>query len=56
MICEETSQLLSQFIDDCLTAEVRADVDSHLDSCPVCRARLASYRSLTRSLRQLTRN
>lgn len=55
MTCEETTQLLSQFIDDVLSLPVRATVDEHLDRCPVCRAHAAELRSISRSLRQLTR-
>lgn len=55
MSCEETTELLSQFIDDVLPLPVRATVDEHLDRCPVCRAHAAELRSLSRSLRQLTR-
>src|SRR6266540_3924655 len=36
MACEETTQLLSQFIDDVLSTPARAAVDEHLDRCPVC--------------------
>jgi anti-sigma factor RsiW len=54
MTCEETTALLSQFIDDVLALSVRATVDEHLDLCPVCRAHAAELRSLSRSLRQLT--
>ncbi len=53
MNCEETTQLLSQFIDDVLSLPVRVTVDEHLDRCPVCRAHAAELRSLSRSLRQL---
>ncbi len=55
MTCEETTQLLSQFIDDVLSLPLRNTVDEHLDRCPVCRAHAAELRSLSRSLRQLTR-
>ncbi|HEY3039347.1 MAG TPA: zf-HC2 domain-containing protein [Pyrinomonadaceae bacterium] len=55
MTCEETTQLLSQFIDDVLSLPVRVTVDEHLDRCPVCRAHAADLRSLSRSLRQLAR-
>ena len=55
MTCEETTQLLSQFIDDVLTLPVRASVDEHLDCCPVCRAHAAEMRSISRGLRQLSR-
>src|SRR4029078_840920 len=55
MTCEETTQLLSQFIDDVLPPALRVTVDEHLDHCPVCRAHVAEYRSISRSLRQLSR-
>ncbi len=55
MNCEETTELLSQFIDDVLPASLRAGVDEHLDRCPVCRAHVVEYRSLSRSLRQIAR-
>ncbi len=55
MNCEETTQLLSQFIDDVLSLPVRASVDEHLDRCPVCRDEVAELRSISRSLRQLSR-
>jgi hypothetical protein len=55
MSCEETTELLSQFIDDVLPEPLRVTVDEHLDRCPVCRAHAAELRSLSRSLRQLSR-
>lgn len=55
MNCEDTTQLLSQFIDDVLSLPVRASVDEHLDRCPVCRDEAAELRSICRSLRQLSR-
>jgi hypothetical protein len=55
MTCEETNQLLSQFIDDVLSLPLRVTVDEHLDRCPVCRAHAAELRSVSRSLRQLAR-
>ena len=55
MNCEETTELLSQFIDDVLPPALRSGVDAHLDRCPVCRAHATEFRSLSRSLRQITR-
>jgi Putative zinc-finger len=56
MSCEETTRLLSQYIDDVLSLPARALVDEHLDTCPVCRAHTAELRTLSRSLSQLTPN
>ena len=55
MFCEETTKLLSQYIDDVLSTPARSAVDAHLDRCPVCRADAAELRSLRRSLRNLSR-
>ncbi len=55
MRCEETTKLLSQYIDDVLSLPVRAIVDAHLDRCPVCRTEVAELRSLSRSLGYLAR-
>ena len=54
MKCEETTRLLSPYIDDGLSLPVRVGVDAHLDVCPVCRAQVSELRSLSRSLAQLT--
>ena len=50
MNCEETTNLLSQYIDDVMSLPARVAVDEHLDVCPVCRAHVAELRSLSRSL------
>jgi hypothetical protein len=55
MNCKETTELLSQFIDDVLPPALRASVDAHLDRCPVCRAHGTELRLLSRSLRQIAR-
>ena len=55
MTCEETTQQLSQFIDDALPPSLRVSVAEHLDRCPVCRAHVAEFRAISRNLRQLTR-
>lgn len=55
MLCEETRQTFSSYIDDCVSLPARVAIDEHLDRCPVCRAEVAELRSLTRSLSSLTR-
>jgi hypothetical protein len=55
MRCEETTSLLSQYIDDVLSLPVRVTVENHLDQCPVCRAEVVDLRSLSRSLENLSR-
>src|SRR6185295_14513793 len=55
MLCEETRQTFSSYIDDCVSLPARVAIDEHLDRCPVCRAEVAELRSLTRSLSLMTR-
>lgn len=55
MTCEETRQALSLYVDDCVSLPARVAIDEHLDRCPVCRAEVAELRSLTRSLKMMTR-
>jgi anti-sigma factor RsiW len=55
MSCKETSPLLSQYIDDVLSLPVRVSVDEHLDTCPVCRAHVAEFRTISRGFRGLSR-
>ncbi|HEX6732328.1 MAG TPA: zf-HC2 domain-containing protein [Pyrinomonadaceae bacterium] len=55
MLCEETKQSLSAYIDDCVSLPTRVAIDHHLDQCPVCRAEVVGLRSLTRSLNLLPR-
>lgn len=53
MSCEEIQESLALYFDDGLTAGARSACDAHLNVCPVCRARLAEMRSITRSLSML---
>jgi Putative zinc-finger len=55
MLCQETKQSLSSYIDDCVSLPTRVAIDEHLDRCPVCRAEVVELRSLTRSLSLLPR-
>jgi hypothetical protein len=55
MLCEETRQSLSLYLDDCVSLPARVAIDEHLDRCPLCRAEIIELRSLTRSLSLMTR-
>ena len=55
MSCEETRQTLSLYVDDCVSLPARVAIDEHLDRCPVCRDEVVELRSLTRSLKMMTR-
>ena len=55
MTCEATRQSLSSYLDDSVSQPTRVAIDEHLDRCPVCRDEVAELRSLTRSLKMMTR-
>ncbi len=55
MTCEDTSRLISQYVDDAVSLPLRVEMEAHLDRCPVCRGEVADLRGLSRSLRQLSR-
>lgn len=55
MTCEETQKSFSPYLDDALAPEASDSVGAHLDSCPVCRLRLAETRRVVRGLANLTR-
>lgn len=54
MLCEETRSVFSTYLDDVISLPMRAGVDEHLCSCPVCRAQLSELRSLRQGLRVLS--
>ncbi|MCU1267516.1 MAG: putative transrane anti-sigma factor [Acidobacteria bacterium] len=55
MLCEETKQLISNYLDDVVSLPMRVAIDEHLGECPVCRAHLAELRHLKQSLRSMAR-
>ena len=54
MLCEETSQSLSQYVDDCVSLPARVAIEEHLDRCPVCRDEAIELRALRRRLSLLS--
>jgi len=54
MLCEETRQSLSQYVDDGVSLPARVAIDEHLDRCPVCRDEVIELRALRRRLSLLT--
>ena len=54
MLCEETKQSLSLYVDDCVSLPTRVAIDEHLVHCPVCRDDMIELRSLKRRLSLLT--
>lgn len=55
MLCEETRQSLSLYVDDCVSLPTRVAIDEHLNRCPVCRAEVAELRMLSRNLGLMSR-
>ena len=55
MKCIDVKSNLPVYSDDILTAAERADLDAHLDTCPLCRQSLSEYQSIKSGLRSLGR-
>ena len=53
LTCTQVNALLSFYIDDKLSAQLKQFVDAHLDVCPTCRAKLEALRSMIKSLRDV---
>src|SRR5688572_28829500 len=55
MKCIDEKSNLPVYSDDILTAAERADLDAHLDTCPLCRQALSEYQEVKNGLRSLAR-
>ena len=55
MKCSEVKSNLPLYSDDILTSAERAELDSHLDTCPLCRQSLSEFQSIKNGLRALAR-
>ena len=55
MKCNEVKSNLPLYSDDVLTSAERAELDSHLDTCPLCRQSLSEYQAIKNGLRALSR-
>lgn len=53
--CQETVDLLMDYVDGRLPAQDQAALDAHFAGCPHCRDFLASYRETPRIVREATR-
>ncbi|HEY0461937.1 MAG TPA: anti-sigma factor [Pyrinomonadaceae bacterium] len=54
MKCENLQFNLSLYIDNILTDQERALVDTHLAQCPLCRQKLDDFRALRQSLKRIS--
>jgi hypothetical protein len=55
MRCSDVKSDLPLYSDDVLDAAERADLDAHLDTCPLCRQALSEYQEVKNSVRSLAR-
>jgi anti-sigma factor RsiW len=53
-VCRPGVELLGEYLEGTLPAEVRADIDSHVSGCPRCVAFIESYRATPEILRKAT--
>jgi len=54
VVCASGVELLMDFLEDALPADLRADLEAHVASCPRCTAFVASYRATPRIFRAAT--
>lgn len=53
LTCTQVSALLSFYIDDKLSHQLRQFVEAHLEICPSCRAKLEALKSMVKSLKEV---
>lgn len=53
LTCTQVSALLSFYIDDKLSDQLKQFVEAHLEVCPNCRAKLEALRSMVQSLKEV---
>lgn len=53
LTCTQVSALLSFYIDDKLSSQLKQFVEAHLEICPTCRAKLEALRSMVKSLKEV---
>lgn len=53
LTCTQVSALLSFYIDDKLSNQLKQFVEAHLEVCPTCRAKLEALRSMVKSLKEV---
>ena len=55
MRCSDVKSDLPLYSDDILNGSERAELDAHLDTCPLCRQALSEYQEVKNGLRSLAR-
>lgn len=54
IVCASGVELLMDFLEDALPADLRAEIEAHVASCARCTAFVASYRATPRIFRAAT--
>jgi anti-sigma factor RsiW len=54
IVCASGVELLMDYLEDALPADLRAEIEAHVASCPRCTAFVASYRATPRIFRAAT--
>lgn len=53
LTCTQVSALLSFYIDDKLSCQLKQFVEAHLATCPTCRAKLDALQNMVKSLKEV---
>ncbi len=53
LTCAQVSALLSFYIEDKLSSQLKQFVEAHLETCPTCRAKLETLRNMINNLREV---
>lgn len=53
LTCTQVSALLSFYIDDKLSSQLKQFVEAHLEVCPTCKAKLEALKSMVNSLKEV---
>ena len=53
LTCTQVSALLSFYIDDKLSSQLKQFVEAHLATCPACRAKLDALSNMVKSLKEV---
>lgn len=54
VVCSSGVELLMDYLEDALPADLRAALEAHLEGCPRCLAFVESYRATPAIVRRLT--
>lgn len=53
LTCTQVSALLSFYIEEKLSSQLKQFVEAHLEICPACRAKLEALKSMVKSLKEV---